>query len=281
MTFTRATAQHCFLLSWLVFTMAGVQKQPPTDSAAEIMRVLQCSKRLQNLLAEAKSGTQYRIDFVALPQGDTSYLGQTTLNEGADRNGVTVHIAPNLSDQLTENLLAHELFHILLDRQGFPTDTQALTLVLQQANADQLAILKATAIGLVNCYADARIDKLMSARGFSPKMINRREANLKIEQGRKTQSPPPLQNFALWTKYAALNSFCLSIRARDFKMKEVFDAWKRGYPTLEADVAQLRQKAPHHCEDAPGCIEATKTLRSAAGFDGTIQFYDPLAQSWK
>jgi hypothetical protein len=277
----RATAQHCFLLSWLVFIFACVQKQPPADPTAEIKRVLRSSERLQKLLAEAKSGTQYRIDFVALPQGDTSYLGLTTLNEGDDRNGVTVHIAPGLSDQLTENLLAHELFHILLDRQGFPTDTQAPTLVLQQANAVQSAILKAVGLGLTNCYADARIDELMSARGFSPKVINRREADLKVEQGRKTQTPPPIQNFALWTKYASLSAFCLSIRARDFEMKEVFDAWKRGYPTLEADVAQLGQKGPRRCEDAPSCIEATRTLRSAAGFDGIVWFYDPLTQGWK
>ena len=38
----------------------------------------------------------------------------------------------------------------------------------------------------MNCYADAHIDVLMSARGFTPKIINRRQADELIAQGKES-----------------------------------------------------------------------------------------------
>jgi hypothetical protein len=273
----------CFVILRPYARLLG-QRQAPTGDAGSvpILKVLGRSKRLRILLAEAKSGTKLRITFAPTPEavGELDQ-GYTSFFEGQDRNGVTIHINLGLSDKLTENLLAHEIFHIVLFKQGFPNEVNVpLRPQLQETYRGQ--ILSSAVEDLMNCYADAHIDVLMSARGFTPKIINRRQADELIVQG-KDPTPQPLDTFAIWRRATALNFYCLSIRQRDFEMNEVFKAWQNSIPTVEADTRELERKVgTNECPDARTCIEAIKRLRSASGFlDGQVTFLNPFTHGWE
>jgi len=107
---------------------AATQNLLQVDSdTVHIQSVVAGSRRIQKIITEAKTGTKYRISFVA-SSGESAkiYQGYTTPDEGEDKNGITIHIAPGLSDQLTELLLAHELFHIVLQKRGTPSQVHFL-----------------------------------------------------------------------------------------------------------------------------------------------------------
>lgn len=257
----------------LFISLAGIQGQAPVDSGAYFRQVIAESTRLPKLVAEAKAGTQYRIGFAAALPG--LFQGYTSFDEGADHNGITVHVTAGLSRALTENLLAHEIFHIILSKQGFlrqvyspPSRTYAGELIADAAQS------------LLDCYADAHIDELMSARGFTPKLLNRREADLVIEDARKATGQP--LEFSLWRKVTALSGYCLAIRERDFEMEDIFRAWQHLDPMLANDVSLLEQQAgTTRCKDAQTCMEATKRLRRVSGFDGTVQLLNPFTRTWE
>jgi hypothetical protein len=250
-----------------------------TDSA-QISRILDSSKKLQRVLSEAKAGTKLRITFAAIPARGSIMQGYTSFNEGEDHNGVTVQVSLDPQDELVEERLAHELFHIILRKQGFPTEFHFLT--NPAAIGDYpLRLLTDAVQSLESCYADARMDMLMTQRHFTPKLLNRRQADFTINQDFKVH-PQPLQFLSDWRKNVTLANYCLSIRERDFDMKDIFKAWQRVNPWAESDESALEQEVgTNPCEDARSCIEATKKLRKPAGYDADAQFFNPLTHQWE
>jgi len=263
------------LCSFFILIQVGAQNPPPLDSGtAHIQSVVESSKRVRKILNEAKSGTKYRISFVASSGEATDiFQGYTTRDEGDDKNGITVHISPGLSDELTELLAAHELFHIVLQKQGWPTQVNYSFSRQEMDTTFRGTILKDAGTALLNCYPDALIDKWMSALGFEPKMVNRRQHDLTIQDALATQPPPP-GLLPLFRTYTALNNYCLSIRERDFEMEDIFKAFRRADPAVADDQATLERElgTSIECSDVPSCLEATKALRQAAGFQGEIYF---------
>jgi hypothetical protein len=257
---------------------------PSVDSGTgHIQSVIAGSHRIQRIISEAKAGTEYRISFVA-STGESAklYQGYTTPDEGSDKNGITIHVAPGLSDQLTELILAHELFHIVLQKQGMPSMVHFLLPRSTTETSFEGAVLKDAGGTLMNCYPDALIDEWMEARGFTPKLINRRQFELTIQDSR-TAEPPLSGVFPLYRRYFALVNYCLSIRARDFEMDDIFKAYQRVLPTMKDDQASLEKQLGTSitCSDARSCLEATKTLRRAAGFEGQIFFLNRFTNAWQ
>jgi hypothetical protein len=128
----------------------------------------------------------------------------------------------------------------------------------------------------------ALIDRWTSQRGFAPKLVNRRQYRITISEAKTAQRPPP-QVFSLWRKNVALINYCLSIRATDFEMKEVFSAYENVDPEMAHDQTLLEKQlgARLRCTNVPSCLEATKQLRNAAGFEGQIVFLNPLTNKWE
>lgn len=255
------------------------EKAQTDPATAELLRVLNGSKRVQRVLTEAQSGTEYRICFVAITADE--FQGFTTHNEGEDRKGITVHIEAGLSDQLTEHLLAHELFHIVLRKQGYPTEVRDGLTAEQRNGTDLGRVLMDATRSMMNCYEDARIDHLMSTRGFTPKVLNRRQSKNMMAQGLQMQ---PQQGGipSLLRKDYALVSYCLSIRERDFDMGDIYRSWSSVDPTLAEDTLEIEQSVANpRYDDVLTYIDATKKLRIAAGFDGLFQFLNPSTQNWE
>jgi hypothetical protein len=253
------------------------------SGTAHIQSVIAGSKRVRRILNDVKSGTKYRIGFVASSAEPAKpFQAYTSFEEGDDKNGITVHIESGLSDQLTEHLLAHELFHIVLHKQGWPTQVNYPFSRPEMDTTYKGLFLKDAGTALMSCYPDALIDKWMSARGFAPKIVNRRQYELTIRDAQTTQRPPP-DLFPLYKTYTALINYCLSIRARDFEMEDIFNACQRINPAMKEDQVSLEQQlgTSIKCSDAPSCLEATKTLRHAAGFDGQIFFLNRFTNTWQ
>jgi hypothetical protein len=267
--------------SLLILISANAQA-PSLDSATEhIQSVIAGSKRVRRILSDVKAGTKYRISFVALnPAPDKPYQGYSTTGEGDDKNGITIHITPGLSDQLTETLVAHELFHIVLLKQGWPTQGKHLFLPKEIDKTQKHdEVLKDAEMGLMSCYPDALIDKWMLARGFEPSSLNRREYELTIQQAAKETETFPLY----FRNYVALINYCLSIRARDFQMEDIFNAYQQADPSMKKQQASLEQQLGKSikCNDVSSCLEATKALRRAAGFQAQIYFLNRLTDTWQ
>jgi hypothetical protein len=66
-----------------------------------------------------------------------------------------------------------------------------------------------------------------------------------------------------YRNYAALINYCLSIRARDFKMEDIFSAYQKVDPSMKEHQASLERHlgTSIKCRDVPSCLEATKKLR--------------------
>jgi hypothetical protein len=185
----------------------------------QISKIFDSSKKLRQVYFEAEKGTKYRIAFVTIPVGRSLSQGFTSFNEGSDQNSITVHVMLDPLDELVEDRLAHELFHIILHKEGFPVEFRIL------ANPTVIGdypwrMLTDAVHTLESCYADARIDELMTQRHFSPKLLNRRQADHTVGQGRAASLQPP-QFFSDWRKNIALANYCLSIRERDFDMQDL------------------------------------------------------------
>jgi hypothetical protein len=143
-------------------------------------------------------------------------------------------------------------------------------------------VLKDASTQLMSCYPDALIDEWMQARGFAPKIINRHQYEHMIQAAQTTKVPPP-EVFPLYRSYVALINYCLSIRARDFDMESIFKEYQRVIPTMKEDQASLERQlgTSISCKDVPSCLEATKTLRRTAGFEGQIFFLNRFTNIWQ
>jgi hypothetical protein len=255
---------------------------------ARIQHLMASSKRLQTILKQAKGKNQNRISFdVISTNANVPYQAYTTPLEGDDKKGVTVHVTSGLSNQVTEMLVAHELFHVVLQNQGWPTQvnssvSQKVNTTLPGAIAFQEVITRDATTALMSCYPDALLDRWMLQRGYAPKQINRRQYEITVGAAKTTERPPP-PVFSLWQKYVALINYCLLIRERDFKMKDVFSAYANVDPEMAHDQELLEKQLGTRlrCTDVPSCLEATKKLRHAAGFDGQGSFLNPLTNKWE
>jgi hypothetical protein len=267
----------------LASSMTGTNQTANDSELAHLQRVVASSKRVQRILKQAEAGGRNRISFAVLHADSTHpFQGYTTPLEGGDKKGVTVHIVGGLSNQLTELLIAHELFHIVLKNQGWPSQAHTSLSEQELDTTFQGAITRDTEAALMSCYPDALIDRWMSKRGFAPKLVNRRQYQLTIMQAKTTERPPP-QVFVLWRKNVALVNYCLSIRERDFEMKDVFRAFESVDPEMAHDQSLLEKQLGTRleCDDVPSCLEATKQLRHASGFEGQIAFLNPRTNKWE
>jgi hypothetical protein len=66
-------------------------------------------------------------------------------------------------------------------------------------------------------------------------------------------------------------------------MKDVFSAYEKVDPEIANDQTLFEKQLGTRlqCNDVPSCLEATKKLRSVAGFEGQMQFLNPLTNKWE
>jgi hypothetical protein len=75
----------------------------------------------------------------------------------------------------------------------------------------------------------------------------------------------------------ALTLYCLSLRLRDFGMRDIYVSYEPIYPTLEQDVEEIAKKmGTKLCSTGPTCFNSVLQLRDVSDFSGEITFVNPL-----
>jgi hypothetical protein len=152
--------------SALAVPRSGAQASVNSEKA-RIEHLTVSSKRLRSTKTQAEGRNQNRISFDVFSSDATlPYQAYTTPLEGDDKKGSTVHVVGGLPDQLTELLIAHELFHIVLKNQGWPTQVNSSLSRQELETTFKGAIAKDTNTALMSCYPDCFDRQVDGAEGL-------------------------------------------------------------------------------------------------------------------
>ena len=179
----------CFVLSFSCPNQMA-SPQPSTSSVQ--------SKRVSRILKEAQVGERpIRITEFEGAAG-SPYSGTVDFD---DPNEIKVSINRNLPPRTAENNLVHELYHIILFKQGFRY--RAGSFKFNEAG-DVGRLYTAVAKALTSCYVDPLIDRHMSGRGFEPYLVTQ----LTADGLASIQSSDVLKSSQLphWVDYAAMRT---------------------------------------------------------------------------
>jgi hypothetical protein len=140
-----------------ISTQDSINSLPPGNNSA----------RLEVLFQEAKALSSQPIRFASMSgEGALEHQGRTSFSEAE----TVIEIGATDSEELRENLIAHELFHVILKESDFPYATW-----IPKGTSDQQLLLE-VGEGITGCVNDAEIDRRMAARSFKPEMLSRIEA---------------------------------------------------------------------------------------------------------
>lgn len=139
----------------------------------------------------------------------------------------------------------------------------------------ELAVLRDAMTSLANCYVDAIIDQRMESLKLDPFIINaRKRTHMMRDEQESIPREPGLARY--YKANMALTLYCLSLRLRDFGMRDIYVSYEPIYPTLEQDVEAIAKKmGTKLCSTGPTCFNSVLQLRDASGFSGEITFVNP------
>lgn len=244
-------------LSTLPLPLVGQVSEPSVSDS------LLKSKRIARILKEAQIGAP-PIRIKEFESG-SAYSGTTDFHP----NEIVVRINANFPPPVAENNLAHELFHIILFKEGF---RYAAASKKFDAPGDAGRLYSAAATALTSCYVDPLIDRRMAKRGFKPDLVTQ----ISADGLARAQSSEILRESRIdhWTDYAAMMLYCLSLRSGKFRMADVEKAWE-GNPTIIGTERKLRRQLRKKCNTPAACFANMKKLREAAGFETDISLLNP------
>jgi hypothetical protein len=203
-------------------------------------------------------------------QGSPQYSGETKLDDPTE---ILIRISRNLPRETAENNLIHELFHVILFKEGFRFTAGSFRFA--QAG-DTGPLYAAIAKQLTNCFVDPLVDVRMLKRGLRPDLVTQltagglastKESDL-ITSSRSTLSIP-------WTSGVALQLYCVSLRPGRFRMSDVERSFAGVPAVLEAEHDFARAMGDPHCDTPGSCFERMKRLRDVAGMKEEIGLMNP------
>jgi hypothetical protein len=267
----RPRAYGVIVIVWGLLVMAPMFGFAQTiySSGPQVQRVFINSGKLRKLLGEVKSYGY--VDVVV-----TQDLSPTNEFEGYSKPHSTprgmvydVHISPG-SDIYVETLIAHELLHASLRHERFGSGPATIVRG-PELNARELRMMESLIESLGSCYQDAEIDRRMAKLSFKPQLLQDDEKSTLIAEANI------VPRTSLYKQEAALVMYCLSIRLRNFRMNEIYAAYKPWYPELPRDVDTITHTVgPELCNTGEACFKKMLALRKAVGLEGEVRFPNPL-----
>lgn len=221
------------------------------------------SKRLQLLFAKAKAASPRPIRFSQIPTSSRN----TSAMEASQAERVIL-LRSGMGQLIEENAIAHELFHIILQEQGF-----AALVHVPETKTEDPAMLKALGYTITSCVDDALIDRKMARLGFNPRTLNHEASeNLK-------QSPPPIPNTQLIRDGNALLIVCYS-----YRIKSQFDQIEQTWMEINPDIVQrshilAQQMGDIKCTDARSCFSRKKHIRDVLRY--SVTFCNPASGKYE
>jgi hypothetical protein len=229
----------------------------PTDTVGKLPSD-QSSEKIQKLFDVAKRSAKIPIRFTLL-RG----LNNTSGVE-ATKEEFVVGLRANLDSEQKENAIAHELFHIILQSEGFaalvhtPDGSPAALTMLGQA--------------ITSCVDDAVVDRRMRKLGFTPEVLNHDSAE-------QMRTNPPIFPGEGLKDPVLRDGNALLIVCYTFRLKsgddEIESSWKKLSPEVLARSQVLaKQIGDISCDKAQECLNQKKHIRDVLGYP--IKFCNPL-----
>ena len=180
--------------------------------------------------------------------------------------GYVIGILPELTHEEQETDIAHELYHIILQEQGY-----AYQFHIPEGASHWLSVMGPT---ITSCVDDAIVDDKTSSLGFHPEVLNRRGYE-------RMQLPPDVQQLLQDPIY--MDGTALVI-ACSFARKGVGNQGLNRWALVSAEAAKrgeaLRNKiGSFTCDGAAACNEKKKQIRDILGYP--ILICNPLAGKWE
>ena len=225
------------------------------------------TSRIGSYLNEAQRAIQRPIRVVEMPMPQNSVeLGFTTWDQASE---IIIRIRGGLPGRLQEDVMAHELGHILLRARGFHGGTGGLTPAGRGRNR---AFMMVAAELLSNCYEDPLADAEATKHGFHPERISDYIAKAQVTMFDINQMEKVDE---LWPNYQGLYQYCIELRPHTFKESDFEHKF-----AIEPKIRQLQKKLTRElgvsrCKSPGDCFDRSKRLRDAAGFGGLITMADP------
>ncbi len=282
----RIVASHASRIQWL-----SSQRLSPTVRLAVIGFLLftQCwstpipsshSKRIQTLLREAQASTSLPIVIKLVPVSlsPRKFQGHTNYEE----RQIVVTAGMGVSPEYDEAILAHELFHVVLNNKHFAAGAKPVPYTLQNNGKGRDLVdeaLPTIASGLNSCFSDELIDREMMKHGFRPQLLLEREINETV-QGANGFEPNEGDSWPDLVRHGqAMIFFCL---AKRIPIQSMRDLEKKLRPIDGSTILDLEHKLiarfrGQKCQiDKPtACYKLTLQLRDAAGLKGIIVLRNP------
>lgn len=239
----------------------------PSSSVIGAWDATKYSQKFQALLEEAKQYSKLPVRIEPLsPEQSKLYQGRIEFRQSE----IVVRIGKGYSPEHEEQILAHELFHVILFVEGF---SKGYGFSRNFEGTRRGKFLDSVGSALQSCLMDVVIDERMSRRGFNPELLARRQIML-----RREQIPEASRQDPLWLGYVALHIFCSSLR-RGANLTQLQQLSEEVDPTMgnrvDALAAQFGRVSVANLDTPGKWFIATKHLRDAAGFRGIIQIVNP------
>jgi hypothetical protein len=250
-----------FLFFWISCKASTQSDLPSVARTPKVFAIFQ----------EAQAGER-PIRIVAIPHDDARslYSGETVLD---DMNEITIRLNFNLSGEVAENNLVHELFHVILYKRGFKFTVGSFHFK-DPGFAGYLYVGIAKA--LTNCFVDPIIDRAMYRKGFRPELVNQMTADgiASAKEADLLRSLNTPQS-TFWVTAESLQLYCLSLRPGNFQMKAVEKAFKSVQPVLDNEHLLQKRMGMGLCKTPEACFQRMIHLRQLAGLNGEIWLMNP------
>ncbi len=181
-----------------------------------------------------------------------------------------------VSRDYDDALLAHELFHVILNNRGFAAGGAPVTSTSGTRDFD---LLNNVVDFLNSCYSDELIDREMVKRGLKPKLLLDRQ----VEWTTQMASAYERNEAESWPEIGkngqAVYLFCLAKRIPEQSMRMVENKLKLAFGSsiLNRENNLIAKVKGRRCQvnQPEACYHLTLQLRDAAGLKGLIYMRNP------
>jgi hypothetical protein len=176
-------------------------------------------------------------------------LGKTTYN---DSNLTFIQIKDGLGPELRENTIAHELFHVELEREGYPA----------RYPDEGSPVMNDLAMRIVDCVSHPIVNSRMKSVGWKPELILQGTA-----EDYKSLKATSDDDNPVYQKGIGLQMYCLSIQISPADMKTVEEALTKIQPKFLSEEFRFRSRLGDlSCSDPDACWKQVENLRRVFGY---------------
>jgi hypothetical protein len=205
------------------------------------------SQHLKEFFNQVDCANKHPIVFAPPIDLGPGFLGLTTYAIDV----TIIQIKDGLEPNLRENSIVHELFHVELEREGYPA----------KFPNEGSPVMNDLAMKILDCVSHPIVNSRRSA-GWKPELILRGTA-----EEYKNQKATSNDDNPVYQKGIGLQMYCLSLQISPAEMKAVDEALNNIRPKFLFFESKFRsQLGDLSCNDPDACWKQVENLRKAFGY---------------